>query len=87
MHVQVILILYVLLLLEGSSLVGKEVILSVVMTTVLLSVFAHGLTALVGANWYAQYTHRTSGDPEHETVAEMPVRLPQTIGHRGGNTP
>jgi NhaP-type Na+/H+ or K+/H+ antiporter len=80
-------ILYVLLLLEGSSLAGKEVILSVVMTTVLVSIFAHGLTALAGANWYAQYMHRTSGNPEHETVAEMPVRLPQTIGHRGGNTP
>jgi NhaP-type Na+/H+ or K+/H+ antiporter len=70
-------ILYVLLLLEESSVPGREVILSVVMTTVLLSVFAHGLTALPGTNWYAKYAEQT--DPaaaEHEPAQEMPVRLP-----------
>jgi NhaP-type Na+/H+ or K+/H+ antiporter len=70
-------ILYVLLLLEGSSVAGRDVILSVVMTTVLLSVFAHGLTALPGTNWYAQYAEQADlAAAEHEQVEEMPVRLP-----------
>jgi len=70
-------ILYVLLLLDESSIAGKDVILSVVMTTVLLSVFAHGLTAFPGTNWYATYTDQTdSSAAEHEQVAEMPVRFP-----------
>ena len=70
-------ILYVLLVLEGSAVAGREVILSVVMTTVLLSVFAHGLTAFPGTNWYAQYTQKADPDAaEHEQVEEIPVRLP-----------
>jgi NhaP-type Na+/H+ or K+/H+ antiporter len=70
-------ILYVLLLLEGSSVAGGDVILSVVITTVLLSVFAHGVTALPGSNWYAQYTERADlAAAEHEQVEEMPVRFP-----------
>ncbi len=48
-------ILYVLLLLEGSSVAGSQTILSVVMTTVFLSIFLHGLTAVPGANWYARH--------------------------------
>jgi NhaP-type Na+/H+ or K+/H+ antiporter len=70
-------ILYVLLLLEGSSVPGREVILSVVVTTVLLSIFAHGLTAIPGTNWYAQYAEQADqAAAEHEHVEEMPVRLP-----------
>ena len=78
-------ILYVLLLLEGSSLAGGDVILSVVMTTVLLSVFAHGLTASPGTNWYAQYTERADPDAaEHEQLEEMPVRLPYVLDRKSG---
>ena len=69
-------ILYVLLLLEESAVPGKDVILSVVMTTVLLSIFAHGITASAGSNWYAQHTQGVDSDsPEHEPVNEMPVRI------------
>ena len=81
-------ILYVLLLLEGSSVPGRDVILSVVMTTVLLSVFAHGLTALPGTNWYAQYAEQA--DPsaaEHEHVEEMPVRLPYVLDRKSDQVP
>ena len=70
-------ILYVLLLLEGFSVAGSDVILSVVMTTVLLSVLAHGFTAFPGTNWYARYSEQSDPDaPEHEPVEEMPARLP-----------
>jgi NhaP-type Na+/H+ or K+/H+ antiporter len=69
-------ILYVLLLLEGSSVPGRDEILSVVMTTIFLSIFAHRLTAVPGSNWYAQYKQQTDSDAaEHEKVGEMPVRL------------
>ncbi len=70
-------ILYVLLLLEGSAIAGSDLILSVVMTTVLLSVFAHGLTAVPAANWYAAFTKRADKQAaEHLHVQEMPVRIP-----------
>jgi NhaP-type Na+/H+ or K+/H+ antiporter len=69
-------ILYALLLLEGSSVPGKEVILSVVMTTVLLSVFVHGLTAFPGSQWYAGHTAKLKlSAGEQGRVEEMPVRL------------
>ena len=70
-------ILYVLLLVEESSIAGGDLILSVVMTTVLLSVFAHGLTAVPAANWYAAFTKRAHKQAaEHVHVQEMPVRIP-----------
>ena len=60
-------ILYVLLLLEGSSVPGRDVILSVVMTTALLSVFVHGLSVFSGIRWYAAYTEQAdSAAVEHE---------------------
>ena len=69
-------ILYALLLLEGSSVPGKDAVLSVVMTTVALSVFAHGVTAFPGSLWYARRCERSNEDAaEHRRVGEMPVRL------------
>jgi NhaP-type Na+/H+ or K+/H+ antiporter len=76
-------ILYVLLLLEGSPVPGKDVILSVVMTTVLLSIFAHGMTAFPGTNCYARFTKQTDlSAAEHQNIEEMPVRLPYALGHK-----
>ncbi len=68
-------ILYALLLLEGSSVAGKDVILSVIMTTVLVSVLAHGVTAFAGSNLYGKYSkHADSNASENKPVEEMPVR-------------
>ena len=67
---------------------GKDAILSVVMTTVLLSIFAHGLTAFPGTNWYAQYTEQS--DPtsaEHKPVEGMPVRLTYVSGRSSDKVP
>lgn len=81
-------ILYVLLLLEGSSVPGRDVILSAVMTTVLVSVFAHGLTAVPGTKWYAQYTQRADlAAAEHMQVEEMPVRLPYVLDRKSDQVP
>ena len=66
-------VLFALLVLEESLLSDREAIIGVVMMTVLLSVFAHGLTAFPGVHWYSK---RMEGGErtEHRKVGEMPVR-------------
>jgi hypothetical protein len=48
--------------------------------TVLISIFAHGLTAVSGANWYAKQMNNKQDTqesmPENKSVPEMAVRLP-----------
>ncbi|NEO24087.1 sodium:proton antiporter [Moorena sp. SIO4A5] len=71
-------ILYGLLILEGDGIQGSEVIFSTMVLTVLISVFAHGLTAFPGANWYGNRMARfkaTHEIPELMPRSEMPVRL------------
>jgi NhaP-type Na+/H+ or K+/H+ antiporter len=73
-------------LLEGSPLPNRDVILSVIMTTVLLSIFAHGLTAFPGTNWYAKHAEQAdSSSAENEQVEEMPVRIPESLAIPGSN--
>ena len=68
-------VLFALLVLEDSLLSDREAIMGVVMMTVLLSVFAHGLTAFPGVHWYSKRMER--GEKiEHREVGEMPVRFP-----------
>ena len=59
---------------------GTHLIFHIVITTVLMSVFAHGLSAFRGANWYATHSdelrQREGEMPEHTMVEEIPVRLP-----------
>jgi len=70
-------IIYGLIVLE-EPLQGSETIYGVMAVTVLLSVFAHGLTAYPGACWYADRLERDRdrhGDMmEHELVRELPTR-------------
>ncbi|MGB3639193.1 MAG: sodium:proton antiporter [Rivularia sp. (in: cyanobacteria)] len=73
-------IVYGLLIVDKENLQGSEFIFSTMVVTVLIGVFAHGLTAFPGANWYA---NRISDKedihdqmPEMLPVEEMPVRLP-----------
>ncbi|NEN98397.1 MAG: sodium:proton antiporter, partial [Moorea sp. SIO3I7] len=71
-------ILYGLLILEGDGIQGSEVMFSTMVVTVLISVFAHGLTAFPGANWYGKHMARfkaTHDMPELMPRSEMPVRL------------
>ncbi len=70
-------VLYGLLLLEEQAIVERELIFSVVVVTVLMSVFAHGLTAFPAANWYGRHMEKVSEDiPEMKIVHDLPVRLP-----------
>jgi NhaP-type Na+/H+ or K+/H+ antiporter len=72
-------ILYVLLVLERVQVEGREAIFTIVIMTVLLSVFAHGLTAWPGASWYAEHADgmraKKPDCPELIPVSEMPVRV------------
>ncbi len=72
-------ILFVFVVLERARMEAAERIFQIVVVTVLLSVFAHGLTAVPGAARYARYikgrkTHEPER-PEHVEVGEMPTRL------------
>ncbi len=76
-------ILYGLLVLDKVSLSGSNEIFTIVIITVLISVFAHGLTAFPGANWYAARMGKMKDQQdmaEHVPVTEMPVRLPYKKG-------
>jgi len=73
-------ILYVLMALRAEEIAGREDIFAIVVATVLLSVFAHGFSAVPGASWYAEHSERRMAvDPqcaEGRMVEEIPVRLP-----------
>ncbi len=72
-------ILFGLLVVDRSVLVHREEIFLVAIVTVALSVFAHGVTAFPGANWYSRHTEGFKDDNaagEHKSVSEMPVRIP-----------
>jgi NhaP-type Na+/H+ or K+/H+ antiporter len=72
-------ILYTFTVVEVEDLAGVPLITTVVMITVLCSVFAHGLTAAPGARWYGQRMadeDRVETDsPEKGHVPEMPLRI------------
>jgi NhaP-type Na+/H+ or K+/H+ antiporter len=75
-------ILYIFTVLE-EDLQGESLIYSVVMLTVLISIFAHGVSAGPGANWYAKRVEGLveSEGTEMQEVSEMPVRAgPQIKG-------
>ncbi|MEK8016913.1 MAG: sodium:proton antiporter [Candidatus Parabeggiatoa sp.] len=72
-------ILFVLLVVEDVP--GSETIMMVVLTTVVLSIFLHGVTANPGTHWYEWALTKCKSKglsiaSEHQPVQEMPVRLP-----------
>ena len=68
-------ILYIFTVLD-EELAGETLIYNIVMLTVLISIFAHGVTAAPLANWYARRVDRVteSEGTEMADVPEMPVR-------------
>jgi sodium/hydrogen antiporter len=71
-------IVFVLILLEETDLPERSLMLTVVTWTVALSVYAHGLTARLGATRYADWYHAHHEDhrvmPESASVAEQRTR-------------
>ena len=73
-------IIYGLLISEKSGIQGGELIFTTMVITVLISIFAHGITAYPGSIWYAKRIAEKKDIhhlmPEMNPVAELPVRLP-----------
>jgi sodium/hydrogen antiporter len=73
-------IVFVLILVEETDLPERPLLLAVVTWTVALSVYAHGLTALPGANryadWYAAHATDHPDMPESTPVPERRLRIP-----------
>lgn len=70
---------YGLSILDEGNLSGSDTIFNTMAITVFLSVFAHGLTAYPGANWYGQKMSAQADSapmPEMKPVPEVPARLP-----------
>ena len=70
-------ILYVFIVMDGV-LTGMDIIYNTAMLTVLISVFAHGMTAVPGAEAYAKRLATVTESDSHEMqeAPEMPLRYP-----------
>ena len=78
-------ILYIFTVLE-EDLTGETLIYNVVMLTVLISIFAHGISAAPATEWYANRLKVVAKPEETEMldVSEMPVRAsPAATNGRG----
>lgn len=68
-------VLGLIFLKQEANLAGEQIISLVVMLTVLLSVFAHGISAAPVINIYARQVEMLDADaPERQDVVKMPVR-------------
>jgi NhaP-type Na+/H+ or K+/H+ antiporter len=71
-------ILYIFTVMDTEELAHKDLIYTVTMITVLVSVYAHGVTAAPLASWYGKFmANETIVAPdavEREEVSEMPLR-------------
>ena len=70
-------ILFTFLVLGESALPGRDLIFSIVVATVLLSIFAHGSTAFPGSRWYGARCEMLGADADaqaNKAVPEMPLR-------------
>ena len=68
-------VVFALMLLQDSRVSFRHEIFMVVMTTVLVSVFAHGLSAVPLARWYGGRTRgmaMRTDSLEHQQVEELP---------------
>jgi len=74
-------ILFALLVVEEAGMETGARVVAVVTITVLLSVFAHGVSATPGARLYARSIHCPPDEepsPEHRHVTPMPTRFPES---------
>jgi len=70
-------VVFVLLILEQHGVPGRHLIATVATLTVLISIFAHGVTAYPGAELYARHADSMDGEndiPEHHPVSSLPTR-------------
>ena len=73
-------VLLLITLNDAPGIPGLQTIAMVVSTTILISVFAHGLSANPLINWYAGKIATLPGDaPELKVVVESPTRIPAKV--------
>jgi NhaP-type Na+/H+ or K+/H+ antiporter len=59
---------------QHTQLPGEPVIMAALVTTVMLSIVAHGISAVPGVRWYARRTKAMAPDaPELQPLAELPA--------------
>lgn len=68
-------ILFALVVIEEYSFPGVELVEGVVMLTVSLSIFFHGVTAYPLSSAYGSVSAASEGGPETRPVSELPVRV------------
>jgi len=71
-------VLYCILVLGEAQLNGRDLLFAIIMITVLISVFAHGLSAVPAAKWYGAHAEAMKDEPDRAElipVSEMPVRV------------
>lgn len=73
-------LLFVLVILRDVELVHSSVVFTVVMTTVLLSILLHGVTAVPGAAWYGRIVSQRPEACEHELKQVTEHRLRRRAG-------
>ncbi len=82
-------IVFALLVVQDTRVPLRHEIFMVVMTTVLLSVFAHGLSAVPASRWYARRTRATESTKhlaEHVPIHEMPFCCRQSEADRASTS-
>lgn len=73
-------VLLLITLNEAPGIPGLKTIAAVVGTTILISVFAHGITAKPAIDWYARKIATLPADaPELKEVVESPTRVQSTV--------
>jgi NhaP-type Na+/H+ or K+/H+ antiporter len=69
-------VLGLIVILDGPTLPGRDLIVTAVVATVLLSIVAHGLTSVPLSRSYARLTRALpEGAPEKRGAADLPTRL------------
>ena len=69
-------VLGLIFLKQEANLVGEELIQLVIIATVLLSIFAHGMSAAPSIGVYAKQVEKLPEDaPERQEAVKMPVRF------------
>jgi NhaP-type Na+/H+ or K+/H+ antiporter len=77
-------ILALLVIEEEPELAGGATIVIAMAVTVVLSVYAHGLTAAPGVAWYSRRAEGLYKEaPEKHPVPELPTRIETSAGRRG----
>jgi len=68
-------IVFAFLVLEKVPTASGQFIFDVAVATILLSIFIHGLTSMLGANWYSRVINRVKGRiVEQKMVKEIPLK-------------